>query len=215
MPCAAASRQRSRPWRTDEAPSSPEGTTCEWQSTKKAVSSTLSRVPTGTPVAGRGLLGLVEVQLQPRRDVAQFPQRARLELADPLAGDAETDADLLERLGMVPVEAEAQSENPAHARVESLERAGELLGAQSLGSRGVWAVGLRVLDQVAVEALAVADRSLEADRVLDEIEELLNTLGREPALLRNFRDEWIAVQFLGENAPCAQDLSCLLGDVDR
>jgi hypothetical protein len=28
------------PWRTDAAPSSPEGTTCEWQSTKKTESPT-------------------------------------------------------------------------------------------------------------------------------------------------------------------------------
>ncbi len=115
---------------------------------------------------------------------------------------------------MVPVEAEAQSQHPAHARVEPLERAGELLRAQSLGGRRVRTIGLRVLDQVAVEALAVADRSLEADRVLDEVEELLDALGREAALFRDLGDEWITVQFLGEDAPCAQDLARLLGDVD-
>ena len=60
---------------------------------------------------------------------------------------------------MVPVEAEAQSQHPAHARVEPIERAGELLGPQSSSGRRIERSVFRVLDQVAVEALAVADKS--------------------------------------------------------
>ena len=52
-----------------------------------------------------------------------------------------------------------------------------------LGRDRVRAVGLRVLDQVAVEALAVADGRLEADRVLDELEQRPHALEREAALL--------------------------------
>ena len=71
--------------------------------------------------------------------------------------------------------------------VEPQERLGELGGAKVVGGDGVGPVGVRVLDQVAVEALAVADGSLEADRILDELEQRLHALDREAALLRDLR----------------------------
>ena len=59
----------------------------------------------------------------------------------------------------------------AHARVELLQRRRELRGAEVHGGRDVRLLGLRILDQVAVEALAVAEMLLEADRMPGKVEE--------------------------------------------
>ena len=83
-----------------------------------------------------------------------------------------------------------------------------------LGRRRVGAVGLRVLDQVAVEALAVADRRLEADRVLDELEQRSHALEREAGLLGDLGQQRLAVELLGEDAARAHHAAHLLGDVD-
>ena len=59
---------------------------------------------------------------------------------------------------------------------------------------------LLVLDQVGVHALAVADRRLERDGILDELEELADALDREAGLLRDLLDRRVAVQLLRELA---------------
>src|SRR2546423_5724413 len=102
-PVSAALRQRSSPSSTDPAPSSPEGTTCEWQSTKRGL--TPSVVPLGA-----------EVKLEIGRDGAQFPQRAGLKLADTLARDPEPRSDLFEGLRRIPVEAEAERKHRSEER---------------------------------------------------------------------------------------------------
>ena len=122
------------------------------------------------------------------------------ELADTLARDAEPGADLFERLRLLAVETEAEREHTAHPRVQLRERSRELLGAEDL--RGLL-LGLRrvhVLDQVAVEALAVADRNVEADRVVDELEQVLDALLGQSALVYELLDRRLAVELLGEHA---------------
>src|SRR5690349_11710150 len=109
--------------------------------------------------------------LEPGGREPQLAQGARLELADALARDAELRADLFERLRRLAVEAEAEREHPAHARVQLIERPGKLPRARLLGRLLVRREGMDVFDQVAVEALAVAHRRLEADRGLDELQE--------------------------------------------
>src|SRR3954454_5121871 len=74
---------------------------------------------------------------------------------------------------------------------------------------------MRVLDQVAVEALAVTDGRLQADRILDELEQRTDALGREAALLRDLRQRRLAIQLLCEHAAGTHDLAYLLGHVDR
>ena len=81
----------------------------------------------------RRLRSAAEVELEPGRDHAQLAQGARLELADALAGDAEADTDLFERLRNRAVEAEALGEDVAHARVQAVERRGQLGRAEPLG----------------------------------------------------------------------------------
>src|SRR5215204_2905900 len=116
VPWLAALSQSMTPSSTLCAPSSPEGTTCEWMSTKKDTAPTVaSGHPRRTPIrirgsapantpegvrvahAGCGLFGL-EVELEVRRDEPELAQRARLELPHALARDPEAGTDLLERL---------------------------------------------------------------------------------------------------------------------
>src|SRR5581483_936356 len=119
---------------------------------------------------GRGeMLLAAEVQMQVGRDRSELAQRARLELADALARDHELPADLLERLLPVAAEPEPAGEHVAHPRLQVLERPCELCRAQPLRRRLLGLRDVLVLDQVAVEALAVADGRLERDRVLDEL----------------------------------------------
>src|SRR5215216_7578747 len=99
VPWLAALSQSTTPSSTLCAPSSPEGTTCEWMSTKKDTAPTVAfGYPQGTPIRIRGfapantpegrarrahqlrLFGL-EVELEVRRDEPELAQRARLELA--------------------------------------------------------------------------------------------------------------------------------------
>ena len=49
--------------------------------------------------------------------------------------------------------------------------ASKLLGAERLRDDDVRLLGVLVLDQVAVEAVAARDRSLEADGVLDDLQQ--------------------------------------------
>src|SRR4051794_5211640 len=169
VPASSARSQSSSPSASVFAPSSPDGTTCEWQSTKRG----------STP---RRLLG-AQVELERRGDHAQLAQGTRLELPDALARDAKVRADLFERLRRLPIEAEAAGDDVAHSRREPQERLGELGGAEMLGRHRVGAVGLQVLDQVAVQALAVADGSLQTDRVLDELQQRADALDRKSTLL--------------------------------
>ena len=74
---------------------------------------------------------------------------------------------------------------------------------------------MHVFDQVGVHALAVADGRLEADRVLDEVEELTDTLLRKAALLRQFLFGRLTVELLSKLAARAHEPSNLVRDVDR
>src|SRR5690242_5048406 len=116
----------------------------------------------------RILLG-AQVELEIRRRHAQLTQRTRLELTHALARDAEAGTDLFERLRLLAVETEAKRKHAAHARIEMRERTCELARARPLCRRLVWPFRVDVLDQVAVERLAVAHRSLERHRNLDEV----------------------------------------------
>src|SRR5262245_10382693 len=189
------------------APSSPDGTTCEWMSTKPGTATH------GTRAKPR-LLGL-EVELEARRHRPQLPQRAGLELTDPLARDAELAADLLERLRFLAVEPEPQRQDALHARVEAGQRSCELAGAEVLRRRARGRLGVLVLDQVGVEALAVADGRLEADRVLDQLQELVDALYREPALGRELLGRRVAVELLCEDPACPEDAARLLCHMHR
>ena len=152
--------------------------------------------------------------LEPRRDRAQLLQRPRLELPHPLAGDAEVVADLFERLRLLAVEPEAAEHDVPHARVEPVDRLGELGRPGVVGGRAVGRLGLLVLDQVGDHALAVADRRLERDGILDEVEQLPHALRGEAGVHGDLVDRRVAVELLRELAARALRAAHLLGDVD-
>jgi len=64
-------------------------------------------------------------------------------------------------------------------------------------------------------ALAVPDRRLEADRALDELEQLAHALVREPALFCELLVRRLAVELLRELAARAHEPANLVRDVDR
>src|SRR5262245_45303666 len=86
--------------------------------------------------------------------------------------DSELLADLVESLCPAAREAEPAFEDVPLPGLEELERTGELGRSHPLRRRLLGLVGLLVLDQVAVHVLAVTDGCLEAQRVLDQLEQL-------------------------------------------
>ena len=144
----------------------------------------------------------------------QLAQRARLELAHALARDAEPGADLFERLRRLAVETEAQREHAAHARVQMRERVREL--ASSADCCAVISSGASELTssiRSPYMRLAVADRRLEAHRILDEARAGRAPSPRAARLLRELRERRLAVELLRELAARAQQPAHLLGDV--
>src|SRR3569833_4665586 len=125
----------------------------------------------GTPPAGgapRGRAGSAgEVEQRPGvARVPQLRQRLLLELTDPLAGQAEVLADLVQRARGAVVEAEAHRHDLLFAGRQHAQGEAELVGHElpvaQLGRLG--RVG--VLDEVTDAGLAVlADRGVEADRL--------------------------------------------------
>src|SRR3954451_21525543 len=112
-----------------------------------------------------GLFEVVAELLRARR-VAQLRQRLGLDLADPLAGETELLADLVERARLAVGETEAQSDDRGLPLRQRLEHAVELALEKSErhdlgGHRRVGA-----LDQATELAVAlVADVLLEANRL--------------------------------------------------
>src|SRR6185436_2888952 len=82
--------------------------------------------------AGRARLGGELAQLAAAARVAELAQRLDLDLADPLAGEAELAADLLERAGVAVVEAEAKAQHTLLPPVERGEHVLNLLPAHPI-----------------------------------------------------------------------------------
>ena len=94
---------------------------------------------------------------------------------DPLASILEVCPDFLERPRRLAFETEAHRRgHAAHPRLE-MKEASASSRERSCLAVGVRLVSVDVLDQIAVEALLVADRRLEADD-LHELEELTDAL---------------------------------------
>src|SRR5919197_458291 len=155
-----------------------------------------------------------KVKLEVRRDRPELAQCARLQLPHTLPRDPEPRTDLFERLRRLAVEAEPQRDDAAHPRVEARERFRQFLAAQLLRGRVVGTVGMDVLDQVRIHAFAVADRRLERHRILDEIEQLLDSPFCKAALRGELRVRRLAVQLLRELAARAHEAPNLVGHVN-
>src|SRR5262249_25967495 len=125
-------------------------------------------VASGAAGGGRSAsAGTLEEALElPAPDgVLQLADGLGLDLPDPLAGDLEDPADLLERVGVAVAQAVPQLDDLALAVGQGLEHLVGLLLEHLLGGGVDRALGGLVLDEVAeVAVLALADRAVEADR---------------------------------------------------
>ena len=124
--------------------------------------------------------------------MAQLAQRTRLELANSLPRDAELDADLLERPAARSIEPEPEHEDSLEPGLELRQGAREFRRAEPKRRLRLGPDRVRILDQVAHHALAVPDRRLETDVVLDEVEELGDAERRELCLRRDLVERRVA-----------------------
>src|SRR5262249_40875009 len=105
--------------------------------------------------------------------VLQLAQRLRLDLADALARHAELLADLLEGVVGVHADAEAHAQHALFTRRERSQNAGRRLAKVRLDRRVDRQDGVLILDEVAkMRILLVADRRLEGDRLLGDLQDL-------------------------------------------
>src|SRR5206468_3198429 len=96
--------------------------------------------------------------------VAELAECLCLDLADPLAGDVELAADLLEGARSAVLQPEPELEHPPLATRQRVEHRFDLLLEELVGRRLGWGEGATVLDEVAeVGVLLLADRGLERD----------------------------------------------------
>src|SRR3990172_11250915 len=107
------------------------------------------------------------------RGVAELPEGFGLDLADALAGDGEVLADLLEGVLAAVGEAEAEAEHLLLARRERVQHLVGLLSQAEADDGLHRGDDLLVLDEVTeVAVLLFADRRLEGDRLLGDLEHL-------------------------------------------
>src|SRR5438445_12293151 len=119
--------------------------------------------------------------------MAELAQRLGLDLPDALAGDGEVLADLLERMLATVRKAEAQPQDLLLARRERIEDLVGLLAQGQTDDRLHRRDDLLVFDEVAEMAVFfLADRRLQGDRLLSDLQDLPHLvdrhvhLGREP-----------------------------------
>ena len=117
----------------------------------------------------------------------ELAQRLGLDLADALAGDRELLADLFERVVGVHADAETHPQHPLLARSQRGEHAGGAGAKIGVDGRIDGLHGVLVLDEVAQMAvLVVADRRVEADRLLGDLQYFAHLLQRHVQLGRQF-----------------------------
>src|SRR3954469_4395760 len=117
--------------------------------------------PGSDPPGGSGDVA----QLLRLRECAELLQRLVLDLPDPLAGDAEDAADLVERPRLLAVQAVAQLQHAPLPLAQHPERTHERLVAERLVRDLVRQRRRLVVEEVAeLRLLLVADRLFERDR---------------------------------------------------
>src|SRR5438270_8081567 len=122
----------------------------------------------------------IVLELLAARWMTQLAQRLGLDLPDALSRDTEALAHLFERPLVSVDEAEAKLQHPALARGQRVEDVLHL-GAQH-GARGRlgWRGGFLVLDEVTeMGVLLLADGRLQRDRILGNLRDLADLLGRD------------------------------------
>ena len=99
--------------------------------------------------------------------MAQLPQRFRLDLADPLAGDIELPSYLFERARSAVVQAKAQTQYLLLPLGQRIEHFHELFMQQCIGCRIDRNLHMIVLNEIAqMTVFLLADRCLQGNRIL-------------------------------------------------
>ncbi len=139
-----------------------------------------------------------------------------LDLADPLAGDVEDAAHLIECEWGLAVQAIAKLEHTPLPLAERGERARQRLVAKD-DVCGLVGQRLRVVFEEVAELglVVVADRLLERDRYLRRPPDLVDLVHRQLELLRDLLRCRLAALFGAQLALGAQDLVQLLDDMNR
>src|SRR2546427_3730421 len=135
--------------------------------------------------------------------VAQLAEGLGLDLADPLPGDVELLADLLERSGPAILQAEPELQDAPLPAGQGVQHGLHLLLEQLVRGRLGGGQRAPVLDEVAeVRVLLLADRRLERDGLLRDLDDLADLLPRDDDLpaaghrLGDLLDRRLAAQLL-------------------
>src|SRR4051812_39432667 len=171
-----------------------------------------------SPRQSLGALVLVAAQAVRVLRELQLRKRAGLDLAYSLARHADLGADVLQGHRAGWGEAVAQLEHAALAPRERLECLLERGLAELVRDDLERAAFLLVLDEVAQARIAIAigaDRSLQRDGLLAELQDVLDLAGRHLDLRRDLFDRGLAPQRLGQIASDARDAVHPLDHVHR
>src|SRR6478609_8498124 len=132
---------------------------------------------------GSALLQIV-LQLAAPARVAELAERLRLDLANALAGHVELLAHFLERPRPAVLQPEPELEHAPLATGQRVEHRLDLFLEELVRRRLGGRQRAAVLDEVAeVRVLLLADRGLERDRLLGDLDDLADLLGRDDDLL--------------------------------
>src|SRR5713101_5132104 len=165
--------------------------------------------------------GLQEApELLRARRVPELAQRLGLDLPDPFAGDREVLPDFLQRVLATVGEAEPEPQHLLLARREGVEDLVRLLPEREADDRLDGRDDLLVLDEVAqVAVLLLADRRLQRDGLLRDLQHLAHLVHGDVHLRRDLLRGGLAAELLDELARGPDELVDRLdhvhGDADR
>src|SRR5229473_462347 len=193
-------------------PSGAAGFKCHARPSRNGTRSIVDR-----PATARLAAALEALRFRQRREDLE---RVVLDLADPLAGDTEGAADLLERLWLTAMEAEAELDYLALALGQRGQRLLDLHASQRDRGHLERRLGQLIFDKVSeLRVLLLADRLLERDGKLGHPPDLPHLVARDRELGRDLLRSWLPRQLLDELAldahNVAQPLDHMRGDADR
>src|SRR5512132_94532 len=148
--------------------------------------------------------------------MAELRQGLRLDLPDPLPGDAKLASDLLQRARVAVEKPEPELDDLLLPFGQGMEHGLELFLQQDEAGRVDGDHGVRVLDEVAeVRVLLLPDRGLEGDGLLAHLQDLAHLVGGDAHLPPDLLRERLAAQILEELSLDADELVDRLDHVHR